>query len=57
MKISYNIYIYGNLKCTRKHNIYANQDRYDNDMHESLLDPRYLSPFGNIKKKLRENSR
>ena len=44
-------YIYGNLTCTRKHNIYANQDRYDNDMHEGILDPRYFSPFGNIKKK------
>ena len=50
-------YIYGNLTCTRKYNIYANQDRYDNDMHEGLLDPRYFSPFGNIKKKLRGNSR
>ena len=29
------------------------QDRYDNDdndMHESLLDPIYFSPFGNIKR-------
>ena len=50
-------YIYGNLTCTRKHNIYANQDRYNNDMHEDLLDPRYFSPSGNIKKKLRGNSR
>ena len=36
------------------------QDRYDyddNDMHEGLLDPIYFSPFGNIKKKLRGNSR
>ena len=38
-------YIYGNLTCTRKHNIYANQDRYDNDMHEGLLDPIYFSPL------------
>ena len=29
------------------------QDRYDNDMHEGLLDPIYFSPFGNIKKKRR----
>ena len=39
------------------HNIYANQARYDNDMHEGLLDPIYFSPFGNIKKKWRGNSR
>ena len=35
---------------------YVQQDRYDNDnndMHESLLDPINLSPFGNIKKKRR----
>ena len=39
---------------------YAKQDRYDNDdndMHEGLLDPIYFSPFGNIKNKLRGNSR
>ena len=34
-------YIYGNLTCTR--NIYVNQARYDNDMHEGLLDPIYFS--------------
>ena len=50
-------YIHGNLTCKRKHNIYANQDRYDNDMHEGLLDPIYFSLFGNIKKKLKGNSR
>ena len=33
------------------------QDRYDNDMHEGLLDLRYFSPFGNIKKKMRGNCR
>ena len=50
-------YIYGNITCTQKHNIYANQDRYDNDMHESLLDLRYFSSFGNIKKRLKGNFR
>ena len=50
-------YIYGNLTCTQKHNVYANLDRYDNDMHDGLLDHRYVSPFGNIKKRLRGNSR
>ena len=50
-------YIYGNFTCTRKHNIYANPDRYDNDMHEGLLDPRYFFLFGNIKKRLKGNSR
>ena len=32
------------------HNIYANQARYDNDMHEGLLDPINFSLFDNIKK-------
>ena len=50
-------YIYGNITCTQKHNIYANQDRYDNDMHDGLLDPIYFSLFGNIKKKLKGNFR
>ena len=39
---------------------YAKQDRYDNDdndMYEGLLDSIYFSLFGNIKKKLRGNSR
>ena len=30
MKISYHIY----MVTSHVHNIYANQDRYDNDMHE-----------------------
>ena len=39
---------------------YAKQDKYDNDdndMHEDLLNHRYFSLFGNIKKKLRGNSK
>ena len=29
---------------------HVQQDRYDNDMHEGLLDPINFPPFGNIKK-------
>ena len=50
MKIAYHIYIYSKVKCTWNINIW---NRYDNDMHVGILDPKYLSPFGNIKKKRR----
>ena len=43
-------YIYSKVKCTRDINIW---NKYDNDMHVGVLDPKYLSPFGNIKKKRR----
>ena len=46
--ISY--HIYGKIKCTRNIDIW---NRYDNDLHVGLLDPKYLSPFGNIKNKRR----
>ena len=43
-------YIYSKVKCTRNIDIW---NRYDNDLHVGLLDPKYLSPFGNIKNKRR----
>ena len=44
-------HIYSKVKCTRNINIEANPNKgYDNDMHVSLLDPKYLSPFWQHKK-------